>query len=136
MLARHRRSPSRICRRHPTVLGSPPTSPQQRVRPFFIAAAGLSFLECFLTFPLPLCGFGCLLLYRPFSLGSFKFRPHRCEVASGDELGTAGCTACLPLLEKGLLVAHQFCLLMAHYWCATSTTPLEYFSNGTPQVRH
>ena len=29
---------------------------------------GLSFLECFLTFPLPLCGFGRLLLYRPFGL--------------------------------------------------------------------
>ena len=31
------------------------------------------------------------------------------------------------LLEKGLLVAHQFCLIMAHYWCATSTTPLVFF---------
>ena len=33
----------------------------------------------------------------------------------------------LALLGKGLLVAHQFCLLMAHYWCATSTTPLVFF---------
>ena len=41
-----------------------------------------------------------------------------------------------PLLEKGLLVAHQFCLLMAHYWCATSTTPLVFFTNGAPLVRH
>ena len=40
---------------------------------FFLAAPGLSFLECFLTFPLPLCGFGRLLLYRPFGLGIFKF---------------------------------------------------------------
>ena len=40
------------------------------------------------------------------------------------------------LLEKGLLVAHQFCLLMAHYWCATSTTPLVFFTNGAPLVRH
>ena len=44
-----------------------------------------------MTFPLPLCGFGRLLLYRPFGLGIFKFLPHSCEVASGDELGTAGC---------------------------------------------
>ena len=73
------------------MLGSPPTSPQQRVRPLLLTAAGLSFLECFLTFPLPLCGFGRLLLYRPFGLGIFKFLPHSCEVASGDELGTAGC---------------------------------------------
>ena len=41
-----------------------------------------------------------------------------------------------PLLGKGLLVAHQFCLLMAHYWCATSTTPLVFFTNGAPLVRH
>ena len=40
------------------------------------------------------------------------------------------------LLGKGLLMAHQFWLLMAHYRCAISTTPLEYFSNGAPQVRH
>ena len=40
------------------------------------------------------------------------------------------------LLEKGLLVAHQFCLLMAHYWCATSTTPLVLYTNGAPKVRH
>ena len=40
------------------------------------------------------------------------------------------------LLGKGLLVAHQFCLLMAHYWCATSTTPLVFFTNGAPLVHH
>ena len=42
----------------------------------------------------------------------------------------------ISLLGKGLLVAHQFCLLMAHYWCATSTTPLVFFTNGAPLVRH
>ena len=31
------------------------------------------------------------------------------------------------LLGKGLLMAHQFCLLMAHYWCAISITPLIFF---------
>ena len=40
-------------------------------------------------------------------------------------------TRCLPtkesLLEKGLLVAHLFSLLMAHYRCTTSTTPLDFF---------
>ena len=41
------------------------------------------------------------------------------------------------LLEKGLLVTHLFSLLMAHYRCATSTTPLDFFSNGSaPLVRH
>ena len=34
------------------------------------------------------------------------------------------------LLGKGLLVAHLFFLLMAHYRCATSTTPLVFFTNG------
>ena len=29
-----------------------------------------------------------------------------------------------PLLGKGLLMAHQFCQLMAHYRCAISSTPL------------
>ena len=61
------------------------------VRPLPSWVVGLSFLECFLTFPLPLCGFGRLLLYRPFGLGIFKFLPHSCEVASGDELGKARC---------------------------------------------
>ena len=40
------------------------------------------------------------------------------------------------LLGKGLLMAHRFCLLMAHYRCAISSTPLEFFTNGAPQVRH
>ena len=38
----------------------------------------------------------------------------------------------LTLLGKGLLVAHLFCLLMAHYRCATSTTTLEFFTNDAP----
>ena len=42
----------------------------------------------------------------------------------------------LSLLGKGLLVAHLFSLLMAHYRCATSITPLEFFTNGAPLVRH
>ena len=42
----------------------------------------------------------------------------------------------LALLGKGMLVAHQFCLLMAHYWCATGITPLELNSNGALLVRH
>ena len=40
------------------------------------------------------------------------------------------------LLGKGLLMVHWFCLLMAHYWCATSITPLVIFTNGAPLVRH
>ena len=43
--------------------------------------------------------------------------------------------AYLTLLGKGLLVAHQFCLLMAHYWCATSTTQVVLNTNGAPLVR-
>ena len=42
----------------------------------------------------------------------------------------------LALLEKGLLVVHLFSLLMAHYTCATSITPLEFFTTGAPLVRH
>ncbi|XBI59385.1 hypothetical protein VPH35_040463 [Triticum aestivum] len=41
-----------------------------------------------------------------------------------------------PLLEKRLLVAHLFLLLMAHYRCVTINTPLVTNSNGTPLVRH
>ena len=33
----------------------------------------------------------------------------------------------IPLLGKGLLMVHKFCLLMAHHWCAISITPLELF---------
>ena len=40
------------------------------------------------------------------------------------------------LLGKGLLMAHWFCLLMAHYQCAISSTPLVFFTNGAPLVRH
>ena len=40
------------------------------------------------------------------------------------------------LLGKGLLMVHRFCLLMAHYRCAISSTPLEFFTNGAPLVRH
>ena len=40
------------------------------------------------------------------------------------------------LLEKGLLVAHLFLLLMAHYRCTTINTPLVTNSNGAPLVRH
>ena len=36
------------------------------------------------------------------------------------------------LLGKGLLMAHQFCLLMAHHWCAISITPLVFITNGAP----
>ena len=39
-----------------------------------------------------------------------------------------------PLLGKGLLMAHQFCLLMAHYWCAISIMPLVFLTNGAPLV--
>ena len=42
----------------------------------------------------------------------------------------------LALLEKRLLVAHLFLLLMAHYRCATINTPLVTNSNGAPLVRH
>ena len=42
----------------------------------------------------------------------------------------------LPLLGKGLLVAHLFWPLMAHYRCATSITPLVINTNGAPLVRH
>ena len=34
------------------------------------------------------------------------------------------------LLEKSLLMAHWFCLLMAHYQCAISSMPLVFFTNG------
>ena len=59
--------------------------------------------------------------------GQKLVRPHS---AAGKQLG-AGVWANSPtpthqpLLGKGMLVAHQFCLLMAHYLCATSITPLE-----------
>ena len=42
----------------------------------------------------------------------------------------------LTLLEKALLVAHLFSLVMAHYRCATINTPLVTDSNGAPLVRH
>ena len=42
----------------------------------------------------------------------------------------------LTLQGKGLLMAHWFCLLMAHYQCAISSTPLVYLTNGAPRVRH
>jgi hypothetical protein len=40
------------------------------------------------------------------------------------------------LLEKALLVAHLFSLVMAHYRCATINTPLVTDSNGARLVRH
>ena len=40
------------------------------------------------------------------------------------------------LLEKTLLVAHLFWLLMAHYRCAITSTPLVTNTNGAPLVRH
>ena len=40
------------------------------------------------------------------------------------------------LLEKALLVAHLFSLVMAHYRCATINTPLVTNSYGAPLVRH
>lgn len=41
-----------------------------------------------------------------------------------------------PLLGKCLLMVHRFCLLMAHYQCAISTTPLVFFTNGASLMRH
>ena len=38
--------------------------------------------------------------------------------------------------RKKLFVAHLFLLLMAHYRCATITTPLVTNTNGAPLVRH
>ena len=62
-------------------------------------------------------------------LGAFGAPPEGASITEGFYINTT-------LLEKGLLVAHQFCLLMAHYWCATSITPLVIFTNGAPLVRH
>ena len=60
---------------------------------------------------------------------------HHCHIALHDHVVDIVFVA-KPLLGKGLVMAHQFCPLMAHCWCAISITPLVFLTNGAPPVRH